>query len=288
MKSETLNEKKSKGFGVAKFVATYVVLALFSTISCVPKQGIKTQAQIPPTGKFIAEQSPLLLACEPWLIEKLRLTLGDEKVSCYQEAQIELTAGAKGWLITANSSDSSKTDLIWVVDQAGNMSLQKPLDEVKEENQEWDFLDIDSIFDFDRDGSLESLVIGTGGGGMYYHYPIILRLGAKGNWEVLFAPDKPFFYGTTKLLSTDSDGRIRLAITSVDRDAPWAFLNCSLCSHPFKREIYSLVNSKLQVSSKSPVAYPLATVSDLILAVQSNSLAISYGYFSNNATVGGE
>jgi hypothetical protein len=269
----------------------FVMISLFLLLACSPNITMKDKSQFFSSANIIAEQSPLVIDfCDPGLLERLRPTFPGIQFSCYQSAQVDLAGGTKGWLATVSSSDLSsdlfKTVLIWVVDQRGNTRTQMPIDVVKKEDQRWDFLEIHDIFDFDADGSLEALVVGTGGAGMYFHYPMLLRLN-DGKWEILFRPDKPFFYGVTELLPKDSQGRIQLAITSVDQHASWAFSDCSLCPHPFAREIYSLINGKLYLNSSSPVAYPLSVVSDLILAAQSNSFVAAYKYFSGDATVGG-
>jgi hypothetical protein len=200
--------------------------------------------------------------------------------SIYDETEVRIAGSLKGWFITAGCSDAMGTILVWVPSSGTGRQIQAPLSLL---GDSWDFLNVQKVGDFDGDGSMEALVVQTGGAGMYYHYPILLRLGADERWQVIFASKDSFFYGSTEVLPAGLNRTIRLAITSVDRDAPWAFVECTLCSHPYKREEFSVLAGRLELLMRAPILWPLASVSDLIMAARNHNVDEAYRLLATGA-----
>jgi hypothetical protein len=110
---------------------------------------------------------------------------GQKHLSVYESTEVNAN-GVKGWLITAGCSTSRGTVLVWISSNRGEgPKVEAPLTSLGD--GWWDFLSVEKIGDFDRNGTVEALLVATGGAGMYYHYPILLRLGRDGHWNILYA-----------------------------------------------------------------------------------------------------
>lgn len=210
---------------------------------------------------------------------------GKPSITLYESVAVALPDGNAGWLATGGCRGDINTKLIWVVPRRTGSIVQLPLAHLKETG--WNFLSVNAVGDFDKDGALEAFIVGTGGAGMYYHYPIILRLMRVGVWQVEFWAAEPFFFGATEILPPTADGKIQLALTSVDQDAPWSFEQCSFCEHPFKREVYVLAKGKLRLKSKQPVPSAASTLSDFLLGARERRFDDLFAHVSESATIAG-
>jgi len=235
--------------------------------------------------------------CEERLVAQLQKALTEKGIagwrdrlqerkdfSIYEETEVRIAGSVKGWLMTAGCSYAMDTILLWVKSIGKGSQIQIAL---SGSGVPGEFLNVQKVGDFDGDGSMEALVVRTGGAGMYYHYPILLRLGADEKWRVLYEATESFFYGSTEVLPAGMNRKLRLAITSVDKHGPWAFVQCTLCSHPYKREEFSLNDGRLELDKRSPVLRPLATVSDLIMAARNRNVDDAYRLFASGATFEG-
>ena len=201
-------------------------------------------------------------------------------ISLYDERRVSQNS-LKGSLAIAGCADSLRSVLLWISVDDSHSKVQIVLDGVA------DFLHVKHIGDFNNAGSLKALVIGTSGAGMYYHSPMILQLKA-GMWLLIAEPEKPFFYGSTQILPAGPDGNIRLAVIYVDEDAPWAFTQCSLCSHPYRRDVYAVKDGVFLLMQKKSVSYPLSVISDLILDGQEQRIHTAYQLFKTDAVIQGK
>lgn len=194
--------------------------------------------------------------------------------------------GAPGFLFVVRCVDDFP-QLVWWTPGEETSTFRLPLERrTEEEEGRWNFLAIETVGDLDGDGTLEAFVVGTGGAGMYHHWPILVGIDAEGA-RVLYAPEEPFFYGGSELLPSETQGKILLSVRSVDRDAPWAFSQPSVGPHPFVDQVLEISQGQAEVRERHPVASESQTLSDFILAVRSGLWREARAFLADDGTIAG-
>ena len=171
--------------------------------------------------------------------------------------------------------------LLWVRNSEKGPLFEMPLAGKK---AGWEFLDIGQIADVDGDGRTEILIVGTGGAGMYFHYPIVLRITLSGRLKVIFHQKPPLFYGDSEILRDPAHGLV-IDIVAVDRERPWVFSDCSMCTHPFKKERFEIDGGVGRRIRREQIFSPLGLLSDFLLAAGRGKHARAFGYLIEGAQV---
>jgi hypothetical protein len=189
-----------------------------------------------------------------------------------------------GLFIVFSSKESPGSHLAWYAHSLYGPIIQFPLTQSGIDVGDcYDFIHVEQVGDFDTDNNLDSLVISTGGAGMYFHKPFFLKL-ENNKWKILCQPGT-FFYGSTEVITNDNH-QLQFAIESVDKKAPWLFGDFASSPHPFKHEVYRMKNGKPELLSTMPVPDKLFTISNVILALQEGNLSRLEKYLTPDAVLG--
>ena len=197
---------------------------------------------------------------------------------------IQVAPGVTGHLLACRDQVHYTSLITWIIPGGDKPVVQFPLGLSADQDE---FFDLVQQGDFTGKGAQHALLAGISGAGMYFITPYVLSLQPDHRWKLTYTVHEALFFGSFKALAP-TDGKITLEMISVDRKARWAFMNCSMCAHPYKRAVVALANGIAERLSREPVIDHNYRMSQLLLALKDKNDAALADLLAPEAQIMGQ